>query len=239
MASRAALKRQVDVLVTKQMSSAQVRHAVGNAVRKIRDEAISSGQLSGNYSTVVDGRVGADEDTIRLDGGYVTYIFSVIAQATNYALSECRKRSPVRSGSFRKSWAILVDGAAWDGHAASIQSGAQVTIVNTMPYARKIETAGQRVKVPPKIVEDVRQVVQRKYQGRIRAEKQFVTLQGGRDARGGALPYVLKQGSISSGLSWKKKAGWERKHMPYASKRQDRQAGAEMTYPALILREET
>lgn len=111
---------------------------------------------------------------------------------------------PVKSGAFRKSWTILVDAKEWTQPAAKIPMGSTVWIVNTMPYARKIDVGGQKVRVDPKIVESVRSSMGSRFPS-VKAERGFQALEGGRDARGGAVPYVLKSAGIASGLSWSKR----------------------------------
>lgn len=231
------LREQIIPLEISRGTSAQAIHAaVAQKSRLIRDSAIQQGRASPVYLTKVDGRRNAAEETVQLAGGTITYVFSQLAQAANWALDECRKRSPVRSGAFRKSWAILVNEKLWNAAPATIPMGAEVWIVNTMPYARKIEVGGQKIKVDPKIVEAVGKAVNGRFQG-VKAQRLFKPLKGGRDARGGPVPYILKGAGIASGLSWTRKGGWTRKHSSYVSERSDRQAGEQVLYPTLILTE--
>ncbi|MFT9359535.1 hypothetical protein [Acetobacter okinawensis] len=230
------LREQVNLQISRGTSAQAIHAAVAQKSRLIRDAAIQQGRASPVYVTKVDGRRDAAEETVQLTGGTITYVFSQLAQAANWALDECRKRSPVRSGAFRKSWAVLVDGKLWDAAPATIPMGTEVWIVNTMPYARKIEVGGQKIKVDPQIVEAVRQIVLRRFSG-IRAQRAFKPLAGGRDARGGPVPYILKSAGVASGLSWTRKEGWSRKHAAYVSNRSDRQAGEQVLYPTLILTE--
>lgn len=230
------MREQLTLQVSGGASTQGLQAAVARQSRLIRDTAIQQGRASPVFITKVDGKRNAAEETVSLAGGTITYVFSQLAQAANWALDECRKRSPVRSGAFRKSWAVLVDGKLWDAAPATIPMGSEVWIVNTMPYARKIEVGGQKIKVDPKIVEAVRQIVPRRFNG-ITAQRAFKPLAGGRDARGGPVPYILKGAGIASGLSWTRKGGWARKHTPYVSKRADRQAGEQVLYPTLILTE--
>ncbi|OUI86220.1 hypothetical protein HK19_03005, partial [Acetobacter persici] len=82
----------------------------------------------------------------------------------------------------------------------------------------------------------VRQSLMRRYK-RVKALRAFKPLQGGRDARGEPVPYILRSAGIASGISWNKKEGWGRKHAAYVSRRKDRQAGEQMLYPTLIMTE--
>lgn len=230
------LREQVNLQISRGTSAQAIHSAVAQKSRFIRDTAIQQGRASPVYVTKVDGRRDAAEETAQLAGGTITYVFSQLAQAANWALDECRKRSPVRSGAFRKSWAVLVDEKLWDAAPATIPMGTEVWIVNTMPYARKIEVGGQKIKVDPQIVEAVGKAVNGRFTG-VKAQRLFKPLKGGRDARGGPVPYILKGPGVASGLSWTRKEGWSRKHAAYVSNRSDRQAGEQVLYPTLILTE--
>lgn len=228
------LRERVSLTVKQSVNDPALRHIVGNAARQIRDEVIATKAVSPFYSRTVDGFRDRDEDAVRVDGGRITYVFSELAQAAIWALEECRKRSPVASGDFRKSWIMLVNNEVWTKAGALIPADATVWIVNVTPYARKIEVGGQKIRVDPKIVENVRSSLLRRF-STVSADRAFQAMQGGRDAAGNPVPYILKRAGVASGLSWKKKDGWSRKHMAYTSRRSDRQAGQQMLYPTLIL----
>ena len=230
------LHNQITLLTSASLSSAALHELVAQQCRSLRDAAISSGSAPGTYTTYVDGRRSVPEEAASLHGGMVVYKFSTLAQAANWALTECQKRSPVSSGNFRKSWALLVNQKLWPA-LDDIPQVSEVWIVNTTPYSRKVEVGGMKIRVPPGIIEAVRQAVQSKFPATT-AQKAFKPLSGGRDARGNAVPYVLKRAGIASGISYdKKKKSWSRKHPAYTSSRSDRQAGEQLLYPALILTE--
>lgn len=230
------LREQIHLNTSQILSSAELHKMVADECRKNRDDAIAAGRASPTYETYVDGRKGGREEDVMLQGGVVSYVFSNLATAANWALSECRRRSPVSSGAYRKSWIILVNGEQYP-ELDTIPSDQTVMIVNTMPYARKIEVGGMRIRVPPGIIESVRRPVMSRFPG-VTATRAFLPMSGGRDARGGPVPYILKQAGIASGISWDKKAkSWGRKHSAYVSERADRQAGQQMLYPTLILKE--
>lgn len=230
------LREQITLNTAQVLSSAELHKMVADECRRNRDEAISAGRASPTYQTIVDGRKGGREEDVMLQGGVVSYVFSNLATAANWALSECRRRSPVSSGAFRKSWIMLVGGEQY-AEIEDIPSDQTVMIVNTMPYSRKIEVGGMRIRVPPGIIESIRRPVMSRFPG-VTASRAFLPMSGGRDARGGAVPYVLKQAGIASGISWnKKEKSWGRKHAAYVSERADRQAGQQLLYPTLILKE--
>ncbi|WP_434603813.1 hypothetical protein [Acetobacter oryzoeni] len=233
----ARLQKPMRVAINRNMTSAAAHKIVGDRIRKERDDLIQSGAAASQYVQRVDGKLGAPEEAAKFNGGSVTYLFNTLGEATVWALEELRKRSPVHSGAFRKSWAILVNGKGWTDAPGKVPMGSEVRIVNTMPYARKIEVGGQRISVPPGIVEGVRRPLMRRFKG-IRAQRLFKPVDKGRDARGDPVPYILKQAGIASGISWdKEKKKWTQKHAAYVSRRADRQGGEQMLYPMLVLTE--
>lgn len=231
----ATLRQQITLNTQQALSSQALHDLVAQQCRQNRDAVIASGQAPPFYTTTVDGRRGAAEETARLMGGTIVYQFSSLAQAANWALAECKKRSPVASGNFRSSWVLLVNGTVWPD-LDDVPMDAEVWITNLTPYARKIEVGGMQIRVPPGIVEAVRQSVMRKFPGII-AKKLFKAMESGmRDHRGNPVPYILKRAGVASGLSYNKESkSWGRKHAAYASPRLDRQAGEQMLYPTLIL----
>ncbi|MBB2164340.1 hypothetical protein HLH26_07250 [Gluconacetobacter sp. 1b LMG 1731] len=230
------VRNQIHLNTAAALNSTELRSMVARKSRQLRDDAIGAGQTSGSvYTTYTDGIRGAAEETVPLQGGIIRYVFSEIAQAANWALSECRRRSPVGQGNFRDSWVVLVDGKAWTDAPATIPTGSEVWITNTTPYSRKIEVGGQRTRIPPGLIEAVRQATMRRFKS-VRAAKAYKALQGGKDARGDPVPYILRAAGVASGLTWDKKAkSWARKHDAYTSRRPDRQAGQQLLYPTLIL----
>lgn len=236
MSTGQTLLNQITLLTNQSLSSPALHALVAQQCRGLRDAAIADGVASPIFRTFVDGHEGAAEETASLNNGIIVYKFSMLAQAANWALSECQRRSPVDSGNYRKSWVLLVNGKAWPT-LDDIPAGSEVWITNVTPYARKIEVGGQKIRVPPGIVESVRQSTQRKFAGVI-AFRAFKPLQGAKDARGNPVPYVLKGSGIASGISYdKKNKSWNRKHPAYTSRRPDRQAGEHMLYPTLVLTE--
>lgn len=137
--------------------------------------------------------------------GVIVYRFTRIREIALFALAKAIEISPVLTGRYKRSWFTMV------GHQQvapdQIPEGVEVVITNDQPYARKIHVGAKGFKryVPPGIVEKVRQMTIRKYGNLVDVEIQFLTLQGG---------YILKK-SQGSG--------------------KDRQPGAPLTYPALVI----
>jgi hypothetical protein len=173
--------------------------------RRARDTLIREGRAAPTFQTFVDGRAGASEDVVRPDGR-ILYVFSTLARAAAFAQAYLVGASPVLSGQFRRSWLLLVNGARWSQDPAAIPPGAVVHLVNTSPYARRLEVGKRRKPgLGFKLIERARQELQRRHP-ELTVERRFL-------AWGEA--YVLKSSQ---------------------SRRRDRAAGQRITLPALEIR---
>jgi hypothetical protein len=173
--------------------------------RRSRDALIRDGRAAPTYQTFVDGREGASEDAVRPDGR-ILYVFSTLARAAAFAQAYLVGASPVLSGEFRRSWLLLVDGARWTRDPAAIPPGAIVHLVNTTPYARRLEVGRRRKPgLGFKLIERARQQMAKRYP-ELAIERRFLAW---RDA------YTLKAGQ---------------------GRRKDRAAGQRITLPALEIK---
>lgn len=227
--ARTARSGNIPKFITKVLSPGATSAHLAAEARRFRDELIRAGRAQPIYRTFVDGVEGRSEDAVRR---VINYRFSTLLQATNFALREVKARSPVESGRYRDAWLVLVNEQIWSGQAADLPASAIVKIVNPVPYARKIDVGGMIMSVPPQIVEGVRQLVQGRFPS-VRAERDFVLLSSG--LYPGA-PYTLKRQGIRSGIVYSKKSGFQQKFKPELTRKRDRAAGQQLTYPALILR---
>jgi hypothetical protein len=174
--------------------------------RRARDALIAEGRAAPQFLTYVDGRLGAPEESVRPDGA-IRYVFSTIARAAAFALAYAEGTSPVLSGDFRRAWIVVVNGARWSGNLATIPPGAVVHLVNTSPYARRLEV-GRRDRKPGlgyKLVEKTRQ----------QTRARFPTLQVNRIFLAWREAWVLKGGH---------------------GRRKDRASGQRITLPAVEIR---
>lgn len=98
------------------------------------------------YVTVVDGRPGASESSVR-PGGTIVYLFNVggasLEKAVDAAYRLLLELSPVKTGQYQSHHIMLVN-----GQQAAVAAGAEalklsdtdvVSFVNLLPYSRKIE----------------------------------------------------------------------------------------------------
>lgn len=210
MSSAGVVARRVRVFADRTLSDAALSANLARIAVEKRTEVIARGDAPPSYTTYVDGRRGAPEASVRPDGA-ILYRFNLLGLAAAFAVSFCMTRSPVRSGRFRKSWAVVVDGRPWTADLNDIPGGSEVMVVNPQPYARKIESGAMKMSVPPGIVESARLATRRRYPN-LSVDTRYVNIPAG------ALlpaPWILRRNGG----------------------RKDRRAGQPVTYPALILSE--
>ncbi|OAG72934.1 hypothetical protein A0J51_01546 [Gluconobacter japonicus] len=209
MASPRSVARNIRLLRDQALSPAAQSAYLARVAINARDTAVRRGDAPPHWTTNVDGRQGAPESSVRPDG-FILYKFNVMGLAAKAALQLCKERSPVRSGIFRDSWIVVVDGQLWKEDISTVPDRSKIVIINPQPYARKIDTgAMKRMSVPPGIVEAVRQAVQRQFPT-VTAARAFMSISSGVSNRA---PYILRRNGRAK----------------------DRTAGKAITYPALIL----
>jgi hypothetical protein len=171
----------------------------------------------------VDGHKAASEDSVK-PFGVITYRFRRMREIYVAALARAEADSPVRSGRYKRSWFLMVNGVEVAPDA--IPAAAEVLLVNDQPYARKIHVGSKGFEkyANPGVVEKVRQWMIKQY-GRIAEfDIEFVTLSGGYKLAGNTKLAMAQLNRRSSVF----RAGGTR-----LSRRKDLMPGAEMTYPAL------
>ncbi len=215
----------VKLIAVQQTLQVAIANATGpEAARKLASfakqslsEAITSGRASPNYVRTVNGRIGVPEENVRLPGPIV-YRFSWLDEVVIHALEYLHKRSPIgppERGHYRDTHQVLIGGSligdSGDPQAIrgkSLPISSEVVISNAMPYSRKIEVGAMTMTVAPRVYEDARKEITRRYSQFVRATVRFIDRSDG---------YVLRQPSSRSA----------RRRRPGS-----REA---LTYPALIL----
>lgn len=112
------------------------------------------------YTTAVNGRVGASEDSVVMPGPIV-YTFDLGAEVGAYAEEFFKARAPKLSGEYIRSLRAIVAGRYVP--VRSVSTGTPFTLVATAPYARKIEVGAMKMRVPPHVIEDLAQALKARY----------------------------------------------------------------------------
>src|SRR4051812_29597140 len=88
--------------------------------------------------TYVDGREGAPLISVRANGGVIIREYNLMQEAVQWILQELRLRSPRLTGRYSKSHVLYADGSQVSA-GATVPPAERYVILNTTPYARKIE----------------------------------------------------------------------------------------------------
>lgn len=236
--------RSVDLFISRSLSPEARSAALAAFAREDVARLQREGRASTNYRVFVDERPDAAPETVRPEGR-IRYEFNGAAEAVAFALSYLVARSPRKSGDYKKSWFVLVDGAQWTGPLSDLPVGESIAVVNTQPYHRKIDTGAQGIGVAGRLtqsrnggrsrkrghhvssIESCRQELLRRFPGII-AQRVFLELPNGP----APAPYVLKGGLVRR----------DRRLLPRQKAPKGlllgnvfSRAGEVMTYPALII----
>jgi hypothetical protein len=205
------LAQHLQVLIDRTLPESRQRQIAADYARGIRDGLIASGRAPRRFTTMVDGREGAAEETVRLDGGHIVYSFSSLALAVEFALDYLRERSPVLTGDYKASWLVLVNGSPWRQPITEIPGEAEAVVTNDRPFHRLLELGSngrasarrvRRVKYKNRrgfertklltSTSDCMAEVQKRWPDLFVA-RQFVRLSGGKND----VPYRAKSGEIT------------------------------------------
>jgi len=141
-------------------------------------EAQAAGEFPRSYVTSVNGRVGAPVESVQPPGPII-YTARWWPEILTYGMAFAEQRSPVKSGHYRDSWFVMINGSKYDGSYSDIPLDAEAIITNDVPYARKIEVGHMKMSVPPGVVEDVVTALRRKFGELISVQRRFFALQRG------------------------------------------------------------
>ncbi len=199
-------------LATAGIARDAINKALADFARSELSRAIAGG-ASRNYQLYVNGRLARSEDEV-IAPGPIVYQFSLWAEIIAYAISQLQRRSPVRTGRFRNSFIVVVNGQVTSPDN-DIAANSEVVVTNFQPYVRKAE-AGLLGTKRFAIFDGTKRALARRF---------------GNEGRGGAgYLFETKWLNISAGVH---------PEIPYVLKhsqgRKDRQAGMPISYPAVIM----
>lgn len=213
MARRIVMTARDVQLATASIAPENIAKELARFARSSLRDVIAANEASPIYDTYVNGRIGADEDSV-VPPGPILYEFSYWEPIIKFALAYLAKRSPVKTGRYQSSHIVML-GSQVISPDTQISAGEEVTIVDTQPYARKIEVGHMLMSVPDGVYQDARREVGRQFSGQVKVDFRMVSLPNG---------YILK-GRFSKGRKTYARKGLQK----------DTVAGQRMTYPALIM----
>jgi len=178
-ANAAAFRQTLRVAVAETLGPAARSRALAGFAKKAVADLVREGRAGESFRVFVDGRSNAPEETVKGDGtGVILYEFSYAGEAAAFALAYLRRRAPLRSGRFRDSFFVSVNGRmirAADFDARKVPANATVFVGNTQPHNRKadVQEVGNArqastyrrlgYSVPPNMYADAARAVSRRF----------------------------------------------------------------------------
>lgn len=171
------------------MTGPAVKEFHVRTARRLLGEFMARQSAKPMVSLEVDRRPAQSETEVK-PFGLIVYRFNRMREIVSFALRELERLSPVRSGAYRRSWMIVsLAVASRVGRPGTTSKGPigldmldgahTVTIVNPLPYARKVHTGAKGFEVPAGIIEKVRQLILKRYRRVAYAGIQFINLSPG------------------------------------------------------------
>lgn len=220
---------------TEGLEPQEINKALAIFAKKSLGEVISSGQASSRYERYVNGRQGAAEESVSAPGPII-YEFSLWEPIITFALTELRKRSPVKSGRFRNSFIVLANQQMVVDYD-DIAPGAEVIITNFQPYIRKAE-GGLLGTKRYAIFDGTKRALARTFGSSNRNAAPFSFETKWLDVKSGVhagMPYILKTGGREIAAKQNSKSSAFRAGRATLSRRKDRAAGMPITYPSVVI----
>lgn len=234
MASRkiAAFERIIDLSVAS-VTPPELQKLHARVARQVLAEHLATLPTRPPVKTIVDGRIGASEDSVKAYGR-IRYEFGFLQEIAPLALDHARKVSPVDSGRYRDAWVVLADGVVVDAGAVPDET-VELTIVNPMPYSRKLNVGKNLDGTPfvvtaePYFVEDINGFVFRRWGNIVTARVRYIDLHGAYTIKVGNAVLLARQAARGRGVNNATRA--------MLQPRKDRNAGTDVTYPAVVIRQ--
>jgi hypothetical protein len=168
--SGSAFRRQVSVFIDRNLTPAAQSSLLARTAIEGRQDLIRTGRAPDSYRTIVDGREGVPEAQVKPQG-MIVYRFNLLGEAAVFALAFLRARSPVKSGAFRESFWVAVDGRPFSQKTfdpEKVGAAKELILYNLAPYSRRVQVqfdGGRRLRfsVPPDMFGDALVAVRRRF----------------------------------------------------------------------------
>lgn len=135
------IERDIGLMLAADLSPEAMAREFAAFARQERDKALQQNTAvmgrAPQYETYVDGKAGVDESAAKVPGT-IAYEFELGTEVVQWVWDLLLSRAPKQSGRYRASIWIYADGVKVPGPAAT-NGAAEIVIVSTTAYSRKIE----------------------------------------------------------------------------------------------------
>lgn len=162
-----AFDKDISVIISEELSPAAASRAFAEFAKEQIGEADDiNRQVLGRVpprKTFVDGREGADLNSVRPDGMIVAE-YELVSDALFFIAEELKKVSPVRSGRYQASHTLFADGTEVEV-GNQIPQASEYVFLSAVIYARKIEGFAGRKPLSPQAPKGVYEITALKAAG--------------------------------------------------------------------------
>ncbi len=131
--------------VASQKTLEQAHRILVATAKREHSRIMTSDPQPTTFTRMVDGKFGAVEESVK-PTGIIVYRYPRMEEAVQFAMETLFDGSPVKSGEYRKSHILFVNGAPAT-NLKGWKPGTEITITNFLPYSRKIEVGKMRMRV--------------------------------------------------------------------------------------------
>lgn len=167
------------VRVLKQETEEETQRFIVRTAKQAHGEVMADPPAPSSFVRIVDGQIGAPEEAVKADGRIV-YQYSRIQEVAEFALATLIDKSPELSGAYKSAHQLYLNGHSV-ADLSGYQSGDDVMITNTLPYARKIEVGAMKMRVSgtSKVYQQARRIVMGRFGNMAKVEFTFRAVIGG------------------------------------------------------------
>jgi hypothetical protein len=214
-------------VATAGMEPDAINHAVAAFAKQELRRVIANGSASPRYERYVNGIQGAAEEAYRAPGAIV-YEFTNWPVVINAAIEELQRRVPRKSGLYAGSFIVIAGGRVVTEYS-SIGADAEVIIVNSQPYTRRMDnsrTHGRRHFLL------AYHALRRRFGDVFRITNVYLKIGAGVHPQ---IPYILKGGARLRAAVQNNRSSAFREGRATLAPRRETEAGRPITYPALVI----
>lgn len=152
--------------IAKGAAIAQVRAITAVVAKREHDRVMRTEPRPASFQRFVDGVEGAPEEAVSL-GGVIVYDYPRMDLVVAHARQVLFERSPFgrpEGGHYRDQHRLTLNGVQV-ADVSGFRPGDEIAIVNTAPYARKIEMGNMKMRLPgtDHVYAQAQQIVRRTY----------------------------------------------------------------------------
>jgi len=182
MARLKPISQQFDIAIKGTME--EVHKAIVATAAREHGKIMKAEPRPASFTRTVDGIRGAPLEQVKR---IVVFEYHRLAEVAQFAMETLFARSPVKSGDYRRSHTLFLNGVAV-ANLKGYKPGDRMAIANSVPYSRKIEAGKMKMRVSgtDHVYQQAEQIVRRRYGNIANVRFTYQGIVGGARATGKA-----------------------------------------------------